>query len=364
MKFIITLLLMALPVYSGANCDPMNLVTEPNSPFQKIPVYDQDGMNICYSYAASQVADYHLIKKNGGDRIVHPLWGAMKFAKSINNKTLELGVSGTVINLLKSNGNCHRDDVTKILHHLSTKTNAPEADILSMLTKLQFKFDQEKRKTRSGDLNNQTIDQIIHDEIKADKETCSTNRTWEGILPQLRSLSVINTPQLFEKLLFWKCLRSKPLDLPEPKYNLSVTDEDGALYLQNTLQRTSAPVVVSYCATSLIKPDYVGFKRAKNITNYAYDEECANHESIVVGKKQMNNSCHFLLRNTFGTAFGEWTKGKKCLCKTTATNEFVDDCTAETHDNGKYIVEACWIPESTLIKNTYRFMSLENPPTP
>ncbi len=57
------------------SCPSVDLNAGANSPFKQIPIYDQDGVGLCYAYAAAQMVDYYRIKNGDkGYGLTSPLY--------------------------------------------------------------------------------------------------------------------------------------------------------------------------------------------------------------------------------------------------------------------------------------------------
>lgn len=97
------------------DCTPVNLLTEANSPFEKIPVYDQGQLNICYAYSAAQILDWYQMKKGAGKRSVHPAWVALQYALARHRNKLEIGHPKEAMESVRDSLNCDFDSVEAAL---------------------------------------------------------------------------------------------------------------------------------------------------------------------------------------------------------------------------------------------------------
>lgn len=346
MKALILSLIFSFPVFAQ-NCPTTNLITEPDSPFNKIPVYDQDGIGICYAYVASQMADFHLIKKGSSQR-VHPLWAAMKYSESKNRLYLSNGIAYDSIMHIKAKGNCHSNYISEQLSKLVQKGKIQEVDVMSLIEVFAGKMES-LYQTKSN-VTDQDVEDVILSAITYQQPYCSPGATLEALIPELKALSVTGSRAMLGQLIFPGCQNTEKLDVPDPDYFVGKTPDELTAKLKQQLLSSQAPVAVSYCSKVLFDPSYTG---------NAKSPDCGNHLSMVVGMKEENNQCQLLLRNTWGAGFGRHTENWKCLCKHKLTNEVVDNCTEKTHNNGLYAVEACWIDEGTLAKNAYALQFLK-----
>lgn len=368
MKKLLIAILMTAHSAFAQDCAPMNLVTEENSPFKKIPVYDQDGIGICYAYVAAQLVDYHLVK-SGKDRSVHPLWAALKYADTQKQDKISSGVTYNSISEIKSKGNCSYDKITGSISEWATKANVKDVDVIDLIERLAPKlknlYNAKTMLDPKAIVSEAEIDVVIKEAIKDHEPWCSPGATWEALMPELRSISIFSSKKILSELVLPECKDSlDSVNIPHPVYTDSHTDSVWVPHMQRKLSSLKAPISVSYCSRVLKEPDFDGVERKTAKTPETFADNCGGHESLIVGKKMIGESCHFLLRNSWGNGFSASTQKWKCLCKHRTTGEMVDDCTNETHNNGEYTVEGCWINGNQLSKNIFGMTSLENIPRP
>lgn len=360
MKVILIAFIMLMQNAIANDCTPMNLVTEPNSPFRKIPIYDQDGINICYAYTAAQLIDYELVKA-GQERSVHPLWAALRYAESKNKEQVSFGHTYYAVQEIQKFGNCEYNKVSNALGVWALKANVNEAEIMSLIERFAPKLKELYSDIQPEEaVTVQQIDEVINEALEEHKPFCSPGATWDQLMPELRSLSVMGSRQMLANLVLPVCNGA----LPKPKINppkFFATEDDNlwSPTMQQKLDQLKAPISISYCSQVLYDPGFDGIERSTTNAESVKAENCGAHESLIVGKKKIGESCHFLLRNTWGSGFGKSTDNWKCLCKNKASGEMVDDCSESTHNNGEFIVEGCWIDSQSLGKNIFGMTSLE-----
>lgn len=355
MKMIILLFIFTVTSSWAQNsCAPLNLITQKDSPFNKIPVFDQDGLGICYSYTASQLIDYQLMKKGNKDRIVHPLWGALKFADSAKQESISSGTTYYAIKAIQDAGNCHLKSFDEAISTWTKKTNASESEIMGLVEKLAPKLGLLNTKVHQD-----VVDEMIATAIEEHSPYCSTNISWNQLMPELRSLSLLSSRKLLSNLVLPVCNKPSRISITNPRFNLPAQDEQWVPAIDSKLDELNAPIAVSYCARGLYDESYDGVNRKTATTPLGVKPDCSNHESIIAGKKQINGKCHFLLRNSWGSGFHSSNKDRKCLCKSRKTGKFLDDCQEELHNDGDNIVEACWISEDVFSKNAFGLTYLD-----
>lgn len=359
----------------ATECAPKNFITEPNSPFQKIPVYDQDGIGVCFAYAAAQMMDYYLIKNGASARNVHPIWAALAHARSVEkdtNKVLNDISLGDIYKTIQatSKENCSYNTVENSLSTMAKKANVTDAELVSFIeiymSNYRIMYDGKKAMSL---LDNTPISIEEKDILTVINETkghtnlssCSSNATWDQLLPELRSLSVMTTPDAISSLIMPACMTSKnSINFPKVSSVFSNADEEKILEeFSNKMDMLNAPVAITYCSKFMKLPTHDGVvSRPPGHNAPELTDDCEAHVSVVAGKKQVGNSCQLLIRNSWGSNFSNWTIGRKCLCKHKQTGVFLDDCTI-ADNNGQYTVEGCWIEEEQIKKNSLTMLSIE-----
>lgn len=363
MKLFLAAFLLLMNTAFAIDCAPLNLITEKNSPFQKIPVYDQDGIGICYAYTAATLIDYYRIKNGAQSRTAHPTWIALNHSIKSNKAKISSGFTVNAINELRAGENCPYPVVDNAIGTWAKKANVTDSEIVSVLEKYAPKYEMlvERKKamaaleSKAFEITRHEITIILEEALNEQIEfQCSSNPTWDQIVPELHALSIMGSTKLFESLIFPACQLSKQkLSIPQAGvYSPNSTGEYPEL-LDDLLNIHSAPLSVSYCSSFLYNKNYAGVvSRSQN--GDKVKDDCKAHESVLVGKKKVGDTCNFLLRNSWGSGFADWTNQWKCLCKHKKTGEFVDDCTSATHNNGQYTVEGCWVDENSLVQNIYQ----------
>lgn len=308
-------------------CGPINLISETSSPFQKIPVYNQEKINICYAYSAAQMADYHLLKNGAEKRNVHPAWVAMSFASTLKRDRLDIGHAKEALDSILETSNCDYETVTKTLKTWGQDPSLSEAKILSMIEE-----NSARQKTEGRAMASLPTPMDLKDS-------------------QLTSVEMLST------LLRQECTKEKTssVKLPEAKkYNFRdlPTDEAFKNIFSSKLSSLRSPISIAYCSNLWKNPSYHGVGLTNDNLRDRLEKDCHYHESLIVGQKKVDNSCQYLVRNTWGDRFNRDNEKWKCLCRSKTTGEYVDDCDARTHNDGNYAVEGCWIPADVLARNT------------
>jgi hypothetical protein len=289
------------------DCSSVNLITEPNSPFKNIPVYNQGSLNICYAYTAAQILDWYQMKNGATKRTVHPAWAALQYALKRNKTKLEIGHPKEAMESVRLALNCDYDAVETALKSLSR--NESDTSVLLSIERGTFR-------SPAGLTPVDTLKEALDKHCSPDKRTFV-------MVPEVERLN----------------------------YNTLNDDQAYETFLSTKLATAPSPVSIAYCANVWKTPDFDGIDMDKNGKRDLVRKGCEYHESLVVGKKMMGNSCHFLVRNTWGNRWTSHNRNYACVCRDRMTGEFVDDCRPETHRNERYSVEGCWLRGTDLARN-------------
>lgn len=341
MKWALLLLFFTVQTFAQ-NCATKNLLTEPHSPFNHIPVYDQDGNGLCYAYSASQLINYRLIKNGPAIKRVHPGWLAYQHALFYKTKTLHTGGVAQAIWVASNLKTCDYHKVASSIQSLVKSTNATEAQILNFIDSFSESYARKPKDFKSYSSIQSSLKEA------ANVRQCCGQKNWNALLPQLATLKNLSSLAIFASLVMPDCEWDTSFLPPMKEDSKYIAENEFSFFANLNLETAKEPVAITYCANVWTDPDFLGVNRPVN----KFKSGCAAHASLVVGKKMIGNSCHYLVRNTWGT---QWTNSNskfKCMCRSLADNKLSDNCTPETHPNSKYSVDSCWLPEKALKKNT------------
>lgn len=292
---LLLLVLVLSPLISLANdCSSINLIMAEDSPFSKIPVYNQGKVNICYAYSAAQMADYHLIKQGSAERSVHPFWVALNYAQLMKRDNIQIGHPKEALEALSRASNCDYQTIDKILNMMG-----------------------------SLETSTSRLMDIV-------KDVCTANQRSKLSLPTAKRMN-------------FRTLNS---------------NEAYASFIMNRLNEVDSPLSIAYCSNIWKDSKFGGISFNSRGERDVLPKGCQYHESLVVGKKQIGGSCHFLVRNTWGTKWTSYNKNWNCLCRNKKTGALSDDCSYETHGED-FSVEACWLPMDQLSKNIGQVTALD-----
>lgn len=318
----------------AVDCSPVNLITEPGSPFSKIPVYDQKDSNICYAFAAAQMVDYYLIKNGAEKRSIHPAWLALNYALARKRDGLNIGHTKDSIESLSEVNNCDYDRVSSALTSWADTPDMSESGIIAFIEKFAM----------------------------ANRSPASSHRLMKKF-EELKRMA-ISPVKVVEKILMSGCEDRSRVVLPAvQKYNYSQLpeDKDFEKFLIQNIHKNSVPYSIAYCSKVWKDPTYDGIELTFFGKRDSLRKDCEYHESIIVGRKPSGSSCNLLVRNTWGTEWRSGNKKWKCLCREKSTGTWIDDCDSSTHPDELYSVEACWIPSDKIARNVGVITVMETP---
>ena len=139
----VNLILSLLLVSSvwAQSCPTKNLMTEKDSPFDIIPVYNQDGSGTCYAYTASQLANYYLLKKKETTTLTyHPLWAALQYANSYNSKSITAGIADITLDEMSMDPYCSYSSVTTSLQKMAKEQKMTDHEIIGFIEQLSHEY--------------------------------------------------------------------------------------------------------------------------------------------------------------------------------------------------------------------------------
>ena len=321
------------------DCPNVNYLTQPNSPFNRIPVADQDGVGICYAYTAAQLTDYHLLKtRQTTESVMHPAWLALKSSRRL----LEAGYEWDAINAVREGGSCNYNRVEDALNLFGQSSNLTAQPLLAFIEAYETAIFTESNRRRtpiSQEMQGRAFQEAIH----VTAHICPVDVIYDQLLAELTAANETSV-QLINRIVRDAC--SAPnlnrYRIPEPLVATPTDNETGRLSLLDQIGK--GPFAFEYCSNTWNDENY-------SINRAAVGEDCDMHSSLAVGSKQIGQYCYTLVRNSWGNGWGDWNMGETCLCKNTETGAWVDECTEEVHNDGNHTVEACYIGVRRLSRN-------------
>jgi hypothetical protein len=333
------------------DCSEVNLITQQNTPFSRMPVLDQAGSGMCYAYAAAQLANYQLIKSGQAERpVVHPAWAGMLYKERAGERDLRGGITSISLDAIAAAGNCDEQSVCQAIKARAQLVGVPEARIMKFLDDYGLMVSTHRFNT-----------EVASDRARALDLAAARN----AYCPQSNWRRLIGMPEMIEKdsvaamrvLLADSCQEQNRTHLNLPPYQRLRQGDDHTFgsRIDSVLDRGN-PVGMTFCSWATDKPQptpphYVSMVQNGYRQVTVSERECGTHIALIAGRKKIGGSCHYLYRNSRGTGWYRDIRHLTCLCKIKRTNEFVENCRYQTHNNSKYIVEACWVPKANVVPN-------------
>lgn len=364
MKNFCTLIIILLSPFVWP-CANVNLQTQEDSPLKDIPVYDQDGIGSCYSYAASVLMDFHRLK-NGYGGLSNPLWLALKHTQDEGDESIEGGRIKDTINEVRKVGICKDDIVNRALDRALNENNISHAQFMDIVELMYELWDKEENVT-AGDVYNDAMSQCHSGAgsitVPLYEQITRPFKKKNGDIGKI-------IPEAFLDDLFAECKGENVKKPAIPKSKTSCekcTDSEMDEKIKGLLSG-GQPVGISYCASVLYDDDYEGINSSRNGSygwfadtrservNHEKDKEkkdgttiegCGRHASVIVGSRNIGGTCQYLLRNSWGST--SYSDHASCLCET--SKGVYEDC---RHRDGKPNKVGCWIDADELTANTYK----------
>lgn len=335
------------------DCPDMDLNAPSDSPFRKMAVYDQDGSGTCYAYVAAQLIDYYRIQHGAApsDRI-NPIYAAWVYSFQDRSWLFRKDDTGTAawtydaIKSLRSQGYCKSDRVQASLDEFKRIGAMTDAQLLHFLESLydnRLVLTQENTKTtaleniqKGGHLEGCRVETLAH---------------------FIHAKGLMNAPATKVLAdLFEGCQPPTPLsEVPIPHQHDSGSDAAIRRELDLSLNNGN-PAGIGVCSKVLENPSYRGLleKREKSYNRFYVNnmkKDCEGHVAIVSGRKKINGSCRYLIRNTWGALWR--VPDIYCACISTNGNYF--DICPSSSIAAEYV--GCWYKAEDLLPNTRSIIS-------
>tara|TARA_B100000029_G_scaffold128756_1_gene122281 strand:- start:120 stop:1232 length:1113 start_codon:yes stop_codon:yes gene_type:complete len=306
--------------------------------YKNMPVYDQGQLGICYSYAAIQLIDYwrktNFFKKGvqlalgiKNMPLSSPFFGAYLQRKQAwglfsraGRRNIERGLIEDVINAVRKGGMCRIDIVNQGLNTMAKKYDIPPETLVSFTHQLLQEYNEQTNFFQR--LSNKSPQKFVKKYLQR-KFKCS-GPPYQGIcvrhfevFSQFYPLFKKNNYISFLDEAFKDCYKPNGKypwanNLPRPKKYKTTSAKKFQKKLIELLTRPNPqPIAVGYCSKFLRRKNYIG----KNRIGFT-DPDCGPHASIVIGMRERNQKCEFMIRNSWGNSCKdyvwdcEYTRGR------------------------------------------------------
>ena len=347
------------PQKSATDCGAEVRLDAPGGTAEKMPIHDQDGLGICFAETGAQLFD-SLMNQQG---VTHPRTSSLHAAlltklnfsdpsqaSRSNNGGIDGGDPCATVQGLGASGACSHESYLRFLN-----TGWPKASVGRL-----YDLFETHRQGLEAELKNKKLQKEIDQTVSRHAfalmdgilATCSPNRPSVVKLPTFDELGRIlqegSFPGLARGVFGSDC---QPQDKFRAPFEITCqaigTYGYSSRQMKPVLQRrllnhlseakSATPVGISYCSALLQKgPDWK--KGTQEASDLFRTPECGMHASIVVGKRQKNGSCQFLIRNSWGTDCDSYAKTWEC-------------------QNGQI-----WVDADALLENTYELQFVKRAP--
>jgi len=282
----------------------------------KIPVYDQSGVGICYSYAASALIDAYRFSHGDSNygHFTSPVYSSVITKEQDEGSSIEGGQIFNVIKYVKEHGSCSHQAIIK--RWGDTYVNIYAIDYLIS------KFNKFKSDYQKLCLKKHSYVKNIHDALLG----CTTVERASVSLP----VSLVPTIDVIEKYLeqenpftFVRKIMEKTcegntlmVDLPDLRTEIfdqqfSDSFDEARNKIKSLIdgklnQSNPQPVGISFCSTIFKEgKGHRSISTRNTYLSYFVDdyegENCLPHAAAVIGRRMHEGKCQYLIRNSYGT---------------------------------------------------------------
>ena len=348
--------------YEGS-CEKVDFNKDENSPFRKIPVYDQGETGTCYAYAASQMIDYYrLLHGEPATDLTNPVYAAFATNTSgVVNKgragadSLYGGFPEDVVAALRQGGSCPSDEVDKNLATFKSDMNVSDAQVLAFLEATYKKASQSPKDSKGRPLFPNPNDALNYAEMAVpslgicEAEQLAMVSALHGYMG-LSAKAVLNDA-------FQSCkAKMRPVKVPP-----TVTLEAGSdASIQKSLDHFlgKSPLTIGVCSTFFEQPNYQGLngllppRVRRSVDNVKSD--CKGHAVTLTGRRPSGGRCQYLIRNSWGTSWRP-SGAAACAC-TDFDGKYWEEC-PDSVGVKEYV--GCWFDSDAMIRNTTEVTAFE-----
>lgn len=339
-------------LFAKTSCSEINLYNDVNNPLREMPVCDQGPLGVCYATTAAQMINYQLLGKKGQSVSVHPLWVA--YVYKLGKKKFSSGLADKSADAVRRHGVCPAPVVEKSIKDFVGSTWMSGYQLFCIMEKYREFWTSESqaeeayKKAHQNCMGWSYFNQSTYDDIN------------ELIRDSYGNLSRPEPSKMARKVMA-TCFEPGVIQKPsisriEDKCT-HCTDDEIKDEVAKTLRKKKV-VGIDYCAEVLTNNKYDGIGNGRN-SSFQWtprsskindDKTCGHHSSMVVGQKVINNKCHYLLRNSWGTRkYSQWPN---CVCE-----EFNGNYVDCQYGQAPYKSVSCWVGADELTKNTYRLVT-------
>lgn len=270
-----------------------------------LPLYDQDRIGACFGYTASQMVDYWRMLKQKTSIIEYssPIYAAI-IEKKYRFGKVELISSGFIkesINAIKLWGSCKQNIMSTSIQEYSSNS-ARFFSFLEQVFSRYYKYinyyNVNGTNTNKENIYTKSFTEIFHE------MPMGTITLPEKLYRELSSYVINSNLEHALRDLLYRCNnQNNVIKVNTPNaisWGINQSGNEIMKRIDNILSRSDAtPVGISYCSSILTNKNardltaINGYRQLKN-------NNCGPHASIIVASKVSNNSCYYLIKNTWG----------------------------------------------------------------
>lgn len=322
MKMIYTLLVIFAA--SGLKASEIRL-DRPGLSMNESATKDQGQFGTCYAYSTAQAIDAYNLGAKGEKTRTSPLMIAVRTKDTYWRRIIHL--KGTVDGGYTcsafrrgdggNNDFCSEEviegDLSKLLRSKSDFKYSSIRNMILFLEDLHNNY--KKNKKEEGSLSNYAKKLMAFfaptDKIKSDFVPSMEEATF--------ALKSKTNLQFLNRLFSPRCEKnSHSLDEVscDTTWRLSMGDYYDQKFIKiidNHLKKNvPEPTMISYCAEVLIKgKNFLGLRDVDEGA-YNFEKDCYPHASIIIGKREINNTIQYLIRNSWGESCYSYSLDWQC----------------------------------------------------
>ncbi len=313
--FVLVLAILMTAAAGAATCDTADLNESATGPLRQVPIYDQDGTGTCYAQTAATLINFEYAKAGRKPREwINPIFAS--WANKYEDNSLygadstRGGEASDVIASLRKVKNCPAYLVEGSLTDMKKAGHLTDAQLVSFLEHLYENYPTV--------VHADTFKSVLDRTIKDEKMNACYTRTLAEDLKSRELAGIAATVVL--KHLFEGCPVTQRDDVTVPPVSTLGTGPDSAVRkrVDEALER-GAPIGISICSEMLATPTLRPLRwenpsLLNRGSNGNIKGKCGNHAVTITARRQLGNSCMYLVRNSWGASWH--ARGMSCACIT------------------------------------------------
>ena len=322
-----TLLFFSLLSFKLICCDDINLYTDKDF---NTKIKHQGDMHTCYAHSLSA-----LYEKDE----IHPYWIAFTHKDRLLHWTphnLNFSLLSWSYSDVKKRGLC---DKNLIDDSIKEALNGIEYSNDQFFYFLQSYFLKEKDPKK------------LESFLKKNSHDFSKNWNSHEINELVSTIEKSNDEKLFDYLennIFKRCQNNKNISGKLHSTARAFESNTKLAKVINGKLKNLKPLSIGLCAKKTYKKSSAYNKNLKPRILKAASSKCGAHYVNIVGSRKKDNTCEYLIRNSYKN---KWAHKKfECFCQDKNGEKF--NCKTSSIEKGTKIL-GCWISKERILNNTY-----------